>query len=254
MRGRDLTGKAPEAYFQAMLQQFPKSGMNETARQLEELTTRLGIFNPMPNRLYEGRRKNFVGPFDTLDVPAYVLSQLRKPNDDIDEAPTKLQDYLKNHRADLDAIYGLVQQATLPRWETDVSATGSSACPRPALPPSTAWIDCPRHFGEDAKRQSDSVSPSRFGSILEDQPIFARRPELCQPNGAPPHPSTSKRASYARWKMSLLNGGSALELTAWQESFWGAMELDAVVISRICELIPIIQDPQSCGSSFESLG
>ena len=103
----EMTGKTPDAYFQAVLQQFPKSGMNETARRLEELTTRLGIFNPMPNRLYDGQRKNFVGPFDTLDAPTYVVSQLRKPTDDIDEPPTKLQDYLKNHRADLDALYTL---------------------------------------------------------------------------------------------------------------------------------------------------
>src|SRR5262249_25306870 len=58
-----LTGKTPEAYFRARLQQFPKAGMNETARRLEELTTRLGIFNAMPNRLYDGERKRAIGPF-----------------------------------------------------------------------------------------------------------------------------------------------------------------------------------------------
>src|SRR4030095_11299549 len=64
----EMTGKTPEGYFQTILQQFPKTGMNETARRLEELTTRLGIFNPMPNRLYGRQRRKFVGAFGTLGV------------------------------------------------------------------------------------------------------------------------------------------------------------------------------------------
>ena len=47
--------------FKQCCSNFRKSGMNETARQLEELTTRLGIFNPMPNRLYDGRAKELRG-------------------------------------------------------------------------------------------------------------------------------------------------------------------------------------------------
>ena len=107
---QQMTGKTPEGYFQAMLQQFPKAGMNETARQLEELTTRLGIFNPMPNRLYDGERKGATGPFGAVDVPTHVLSHLRQPSDDLDEAPAELQHYLQNHRADLDALYVLLQK------------------------------------------------------------------------------------------------------------------------------------------------
>jgi hypothetical protein len=102
---QQMTGKTPDGYFQAMLQLFPKSGMNESARRLEEITTKLGIFNPMPNRVYNGQRKGATGPFGAVDVPAYLLSQLRKPSDDLDESPAELQRYLQTHRADLDALY-----------------------------------------------------------------------------------------------------------------------------------------------------
>lgn len=93
----EMTGKTPDGYFQGMPQQFPKSGMNESARQLEELTTRLGMFNAMPNRLYGGERRGATLPFGTADIPGYVLNQLRRPNNDIDAPPEETQDFLRKH-------------------------------------------------------------------------------------------------------------------------------------------------------------
>ncbi len=118
--------------------------MNDTARQLEELTIRLGIFNPMPNRLYGGERKRAMGPFGTVDVPAHVLAQLRRPSDDLDEAPAELQRYLQTHRADLDALYSLIQRSDMPRWETDVAQLARAPTPGAALPSSATGPDCTR--------------------------------------------------------------------------------------------------------------
>lgn len=225
-----MTGKTPNAYLQAALQGFPKSGMNETARQLEELTTRLGIFNPMPNRLYDGQRKNFVGPFDTLDAPTYVLYQLRKPTDDIDEAPTKLQEYLKNHRADLDAVYGLLQQNEGPQWETDVSALVRAPVPGLMYHRQLQGLFALDILNKTRQGQSASALQALEASWSVNQSL-RRRPELLSQLGA---------TSILRLQVGVMRKmrdvpvewGQRLEVKVWQESFWRAMELDAVVLSR----------------------
>ena len=54
-------------------------------------------------------------------MPTAVLSQLRKPSDNLDEASAELQRYLQSHRVDLDALYALINRNDIPRWETDVA-------------------------------------------------------------------------------------------------------------------------------------
>jgi len=226
----EMTGKTPDAYFQAKLQQFPKSGMNETARQLEDLTTRLGIFNPMPNRLYNGQRKNFVGPFDTLDAPTYVVSQSRKPTEDIDEAPAKLQDYLKAHRADLDALYSLVQRSDMPRWETDIALL--SRAPAPALfyhrqLQGLIALDIleTTRKGETAAAQAALEASWKINQSLRE------RPELLSQMIA--LAVLDLQAGVLRKLESVPDTWQKrIALAAWQASFWRAMELDAVAISR----------------------
>ena len=225
-----MTGKTPDTYFQAALQQFPKSGMNETARRLEELTTRLGIFNPMPNRLYDGQRKNFVGPFDTLDAPAYVVSQSRKPTDDIDETPAKLQDYLKNHRADLDALYSLIQRSEVPRWETDIALL--SRAPVPALYyhrqlQGLIGLDIleKTRKGEAAAAQAALEASWKINQSLRERPEFLSQMIAMSVLDLQTGALRKMKQVPDTWQ-------ERIGPTAWQESFWGAMELDAVVISR----------------------
>jgi len=226
----EMTGKTPDAYFHAALQQFPRSGMNETARQLEELTTRLGILNPMPNRLYGGQRKNFVGPFDTLDAPTYVVSQSHKPTDDIDEAPAKLQDYLKNHRADLDVLYSLVRRSDMPRWETDIALL--SRAPAPALfyhrqLQGLIALDILEgtRKGETAAAQVALEASWKINQSLRERPEFLSQMVAL---------SVLDLQTGALRKMEHVPDiwQKRIGLAAWQESFWRAMELDAMVNSR----------------------
>ena len=226
----EMTGKTPEGYFESVLQQFPKSGMNETARQLEDLTTRLGIFNPMPNRSYDGQRKNFVGPFDTLDAPVHVVSQSRKPTDDIDEAPAKLQDYLKNRRADLDALYSLLQRSGMPRWETDIALL--SRAPIPALfyhrqLQGLIALD----ILERTRKGETAAAQAAFEVSWKINQSLRERPELLSQMIAL---SVLELQMGALRKMKHVPDmwQKRIALAAWQESFWRAMELDAVVLSR----------------------
>ncbi len=216
--------------FKQSCSSFRKSGMNETARQLEELTTRLGIFNPMPNRLYDGQRKNFVGPFDTLDAPAYVVSQSRKPTDDIDEAPAKLQDYLKAHRADLDALYSLIQRSDVPRWETDIALL--SRAPAPALfyhrqLQGLIALDILERTrkGETAAAQAALEASWKINQSLRERPEFLSQMMAL---------SVLDLQTGALRKMEHVpdTWQKRIGLAAWQESFWRAMELDAMVNSR----------------------
>jgi hypothetical protein len=225
-----MTGKTPDAYFQAMLQQFPKTGMNETARRLEELTTRLGIFNPMPNRLYDGQRKNFVGPFDTLDAPAYVVSQARKPTDDIDEVPAKLRDYLKNHRANLDALYSLVQRSETPRWETDIALLNRAPVPalyyHRQLQGLIAFDILERtRKGETAAAQAALEVSWKINQSVRE------RPELISQMMAL---SVLDLQTGALRKMQQVpdTWQKRIGPTEWQESFWRALKFDAMVNSR----------------------
>ena len=226
----EMTGRTPEGYFQTILQQFPKTGMNETARQLEELTTRLGIFNPMPNRFYDGQRKNFVGPFDTLDAPTYVVSQSRKSTDEIDEAPAKLQDYLKNHRADLDALYSLVQRSEVPRWETDIALL--SRAPVPALfyhrqLHGLIALDIleKTRKGETASAQAALEASWKINQSLRERPEFLSQMVAL---------SILDLQMGALRKMAHVPDiwQKRIGLATWQESFLRAMELDALVNSR----------------------
>src|SRR5213592_279225 len=48
-------------------------------------------------------------------------AQLRKSSDDLDEVPEDIRNYLEEHRADLDALYKLVLQNEVPKWEMDIA-------------------------------------------------------------------------------------------------------------------------------------
>ena len=104
-----------------MISRFPKRGMNDVAGKVEVLTTRLGIFDPMPFRVYERSAKGKVDLLKSLDVPPYLDAQLRKSSDDLDEVPEDIRNYLEEHRADLDALYKLVLQNEVPKWEMDIA-------------------------------------------------------------------------------------------------------------------------------------
>ena len=227
---QQMTGKTPEGYFQAVMQQFPKSGMNETARRLEEITTRLGIFNPMPNRLYDGGRKRGTGPFATVDVPIHVLSHLRKPSDEIDEAPAELQRYLQNHRADLDELYSLIQQSDVPRWETDLSQLVGAPLPQLFYHRQLQGLIAldileKTRTGENESALRALESSWRINQFLQDRPEL-----LSQMVGI----SILKLQVEAMRKMKgvPVEWWRRLDVQTWQQSFLRAMELDAVVTSR----------------------
>jgi len=227
---QQITGKTPGAYFQSVMQQFPKSSMNETARQLEKMTTRLGIINPMPNRLYGGERKRGTGPFGTVDVPIHVLSELRKPTDDLSEAPAELQRYLQNHRADLDGLYSLIQRSDVPRWETDLSQLVGAPVPQlfyhRQLQGLIAFDILEKtRTGENESALRALESSWKINQSLRD------RPELLSQLIAV---SVLRLQAEAMRKMKgvPVEWWRRLDVQAWQESFLRAMELDAVVTSK----------------------
>jgi hypothetical protein len=234
-----MTGKTPEAYFQAALQRFPKSGMNETARRLEELTTRLGIFNPMPNRYYDGKQKGATGPFGTVDVPAHVLSQLRKPSDDLDAAPGELQRYLQTHRADLDALYSLIQRNDIPRWETDVAQLVRAPAPGLLYHRQLQGLIALDILDRTRKRQNLLAVQALEASWRVSQSL-RERPELISHMVAT---SMLKLQMEVMRKMESVPGEwqARLAVKTWQESFLRTMEFDALVMSQY------VADPSNLG-------
>jgi len=225
-----MTGKTPEGYFQAVLQQFPKSGMNEAARQLEELTTKLGIFNPMPNRLYDGERKGVTRPFGAVDVPVYVLNQLRRPNDVVDPLPEGTQDYLRKHRADLDAIYVLLQVSEEPRWEANVSALIQAPAPNFIYHRQLQGLISLDVLDKSRQGQSKAALQALEASWKINQSLRGR-PELVSQMIA-----TSifhlQAGVIRKMKNVPVEWWQRLDVKVWQESFLRAMQLDAVVLSR----------------------
>ena len=61
-----------------------------------------------------------MGPFGSYDAPPYLYAQLNKPFDEIDPLPPNIQEYLNNHRSDLDELYNLILQNEAPHWEIDI--------------------------------------------------------------------------------------------------------------------------------------
>jgi len=227
---QQMTGKPPEAYFQAMLLQFPKSSMNESARQLEDLTARLGIFNPIPNRLYGGERKGAIGPFATVDVPHWVLSHLRKPNDDLDEAPAELRQYLQSHRVDLDALYALVERGDIPRWETDLSQLVRAPVPQLFYHRQLQGVIALDILEKTRKGESGSALRALESSWKINESLRARTELISQMVAI----SILKLQAESIRKMESVpvEWQQRLNVKAWQQSFFRAMQLDAAVISR----------------------
>ena len=236
---QQMTGKSPDGYFQAMLQLFPKSGMNESARRLEEITTKLGIFNPMPNRVYDGQRKRATGPFGAVDVPAYVLFQLRKPSDHLDAAPGELQRYLQTHRADLDALYSLIQRNDMPRWETDVAQLVLAPAPGLLYHRQLQGLIALDILDRTQKRQNLLAVQALEASWKVSQSLF-ERPELI---------SQMIATSILNLQLGLLRKmenvpveyQGLLAVKAWQASFLRTMEFDALVMSHY------VADPSNLG-------
>ncbi len=225
-----MTGKTPDAYFQAKLQQFPKTGMNETARQLEELTTRLGIFNPMPNRLYDGERKGATGPFGTVDVPTAVLSQLRKPSDNLDEASAELQRYLQSHRVDLDALYALINRNDIPRWETDVAQLVRAPAPGLLYHRQLQGLIA-LDILEKTRNGQNVLAVKGLEAAWKVSQSLRERPELIS------HMIASSILNLQMGVMRKMESipvqwQGLLAVRTWQDPYLRAMELDALVMSR----------------------
>ena len=227
---QQMIGETPDGYLQSMLRQFPKEEMNESARQLEELTTRLGIFNPMPNRLYDGARKGITGPFGAVDIPLYVLNQLQRPNDVVDPLPEGTRDYLRKHRADLDAIYILLQRNEGPRWEANVSALVQAPVPNLIYHRQLHGLISLDILDKSRQGQSAAALQALEVSWKINQSL-RRRPELASQMIA-----TSilhlQAGVIRKMKDVPVEWWQRLDVKVWQESFLRAMELDAVVLSR----------------------
>jgi hypothetical protein len=227
---KEMTGKTPDEYFQAVLQTFPKAGMNDSARQLEEITTRLGIFNPMPNRLYDGARKEVTGPFGALDIPIYVLNQLRRPSDDLDEEPPELQRYLKTHQADLDELYSLIQRRDIPRWETDLSHLLQAPVPQLFYHRQLQGLIV-LDILEKTRRGEHEAALGALESLWKISQSLRGRTELLSQLIAI---SILKLQTEVIRKMERIpvEWQRRLEVAPWKASFLRAMEFDAVVLSR----------------------
>jgi len=116
---KQTVGHTPQESYQLMMSRFPKTEKNDVARKLEELTTRLGVSDPMAGSRVTSVKLS--GPFNGMDFPPYLEEQLSKSTDELDDAPEQIHAYLKTHSADLRAIYDLIGQAGPPRWEMDLS-------------------------------------------------------------------------------------------------------------------------------------
>lgn len=126
---KKTSGYTPDEIAHRFMTRFPKTGMNDVARKLEVLTTRLGVVGPAPGRIYEDPSKGRGGLLKSLDVPPYLDIQLKKPSDDCDKVPGEIRKYLDDHRADLDALYDLVLRNEAPRWEMDITRWAEAPLP-----------------------------------------------------------------------------------------------------------------------------
>jgi hypothetical protein len=118
---RQTVGQTPREAYRSMMSRLPKTARNETAAKLEMLTTKLGIFHPMPFRVYPGLDTWSSGIRRSFHVAPYIYDQYKRPSDEIDKTPEEIRHYLTIHADDLADLYALIRHGEVPRWEMDVS-------------------------------------------------------------------------------------------------------------------------------------
>ncbi len=117
---QQATGSTPDLEFEVLLKQHPKAESNQTARELEKIARQLQLVEvAMPAAKMAGSAPGQLEPIDTLLPRRYVDQQTSRANDHLDPVPEEFKAYLHQHAADLNELYGLLNNGSMPRWETD---------------------------------------------------------------------------------------------------------------------------------------
>ncbi len=103
------------------ISQYPPAAPNQSAIELQALMTKLGL---SINVFGDGSKVKTIPTTAAIDewkkieteLYTFVNKQLDKSEDSIDPIPDKVATYLKNHRADLDAIATHLTNNPLPEW------------------------------------------------------------------------------------------------------------------------------------------
>jgi hypothetical protein len=165
-----------------------------------------------------------------VDVPAYVLSHLRKPSDDLEEAPVELQRYLHTHRADLDDLYSLIQRGDIPRWETDFTQLVRAPVPQLFYHRQLQGLIVLDILEKTGRGEHESALRALESSWRINQSLRDRIDLLSQMVAV----SVLRLQAEVMRKMENIppEWQQRLSTAPWQESFQRAMEFDAVVLSR----------------------
>ncbi len=101
--------------------QFPVTETNDSARELDRLSTRLGMVSSEQSKttpqVDEQKAEAFAAIHEILGN--YLESQEQKTGGPLEPVPAELTDFLAQHQAELDAVKQHLATAEAPVWEQD---------------------------------------------------------------------------------------------------------------------------------------
>ncbi|HIK12652.1 MAG TPA: hypothetical protein IGS52_20740 [Oscillatoriaceae cyanobacterium M33_DOE_052] len=114
--------------------QFPKTATNDSARQLNQLTIKLGIGPAVSSQeeppLPGGQIPDFENIREELDK--FLNSQLEQPTSNV-QIPAVLQTYLQKHAGEIAAIRRHIASSEPPVWHMDIERFLDISAPLPNL-------------------------------------------------------------------------------------------------------------------------
>ncbi len=123
-----------EAIATEFLNQFPKTDLNDSAKELDRLNAALGLAPSVENSDAPEPSDAAQQAFRSIeeDLKAYLDEQIQKTSGSLDPVPANLSQYLQDHRDELAAIQQHLITAETLTWELDPEAMAdfSYAYPR----------------------------------------------------------------------------------------------------------------------------
>ncbi len=114
--------------------QFPKTAINDSARQLNQLTVKLGIGPAVSSREEPPTPGGEMQEFENIreELDKFLNSQLEKPTSNV-QIPAVLQDYLQKRAGEISAIRRHVASSETPVWQMDIERFLDISAPLPNL-------------------------------------------------------------------------------------------------------------------------
>lgn len=127
-------GKQMSQDWEKFARQFPKTATNDSARQLNQLTIKLGIGSAVSSSeeppTPAGEMQDFENIREELDK--FLTRQLEQPNSNV-QIPAVLQNYLQKHAGEIAAIRRHIASSETPVWQMDIERFLDISAPFPNL-------------------------------------------------------------------------------------------------------------------------